>query len=170
MRSSVSQLFRSAYALLPADSLRPCYITIPRRFPLHSAECYFVPNTPAPCKPRASALSTRLHPSLFWILCSAPFIADRWLVIHTPRNYDRVAAPQYNHIPSSRFWLGRTADNILLGWCDFWKILIGFLLSNGHWIGETMGLAWGCITWGPQHLGTIVQSFSKIALGSIQTI
>ena len=58
----MSQLFRSAYALLPADSSRPCYITIQRRFPLHSTDCYFVSNTPnllipAPFKSRASALS-----------------------------------------------------------------------------------------------------------------
>ena len=63
MRSSVSQLFRSAYALLPADSSRSCYITISRRFPLHSTGCYFASNTPnllipAPFKPRVSALFT----------------------------------------------------------------------------------------------------------------
>jgi hypothetical protein len=64
-------------AITPADSSRPCYITVPRRFPLHPAECYFVSNTPAPFKPRASAQNHRriraradrgkalAHPSLF---------------------------------------------------------------------------------------------------------
>lgn len=61
-----------------------------------------------------------LNPLLYAVY-SKLGVADHWLVIRTPRNHYRVAAPSYNHIPSSRFnlaeqlmtysWVGVTLKN-----------------------------------------------------------